>query len=66
MARGEFLSLKEVGVLLGLSEATIRRRLRDGTLPAVKIGGVWRVRRADLDRLLTPRAKPPRRGPRPK
>lgn len=48
---GEYLSLKEVGALLGLSDATIRRRLKDGTLPAAKIGGVWRVRRADLDRL---------------
>ncbi len=44
---GKDLSLKDVGVLLGLSEATLRRRLKDDILPAAKIGGVWRVRRAE-------------------
>lgn len=49
--------------LLTLSEATsagyagystLRRYISDGRLPASKIGGRVRVRRADLDALLTP------------
>lgn len=39
---------REVGVaeacrLLGLSEDAVRKRLKRGTLPARKVGGVWRI-----------------------
>lgn len=35
----EYLKLKDFVDLSGLSESTIRRRVRDGTLAAVQIGG---------------------------
>ncbi|WP_370326362.1 helix-turn-helix transcriptional regulator [Euzebya sp.] len=33
----------------GLSESTLRRRVRDGSLPAVRLGGAVRFDPADLD-----------------
>jgi excisionase family DNA binding protein len=36
---------------LGVTELTIRRRIRDGKLPAVQIGGSWRLRGPGFDRL---------------
>ena len=35
----QYLKLKEFVELSGLSESTVRRRARDGTLPVVQIGG---------------------------
>ena len=33
------LTLKEVGLILGLSERSVRRIVRAGDLPAIRIGG---------------------------
>lgn len=38
------LSTVEAGRLLGLSADSVRRRIADGRIPAVRIGGLWRVR----------------------
>jgi excisionase family DNA binding protein len=35
----EFLAPKKFGQLAGLSQATVRRRIKDGTLPFVQLGG---------------------------
>ena len=35
----EYLSVAEFGTLTGLSEATIRRRIKDGSLPVYQPGG---------------------------
>jgi excisionase family DNA binding protein len=35
----QLLRLKEVAKLLGVSEITIRRRVREGTLPHIRING---------------------------
>ncbi len=56
-----YLSPDEVAELLGLSLRTVMRRIDDGTIPAVKVGRLWRVQRADLDRALA--AEPVRRRP---
>jgi excisionase family DNA binding protein len=34
-----FLSIAEVAVLLGVSAPTVRRKVADGDLPAVQLGG---------------------------
>ena len=34
-----FLTLKEFARLAGISESTVRRRVRDGSLPVVQLGG---------------------------
>ena len=45
-----FLTVKEAVQFSGLPESTIRRLLRSGKLPGIKLGG-WRIRRADLEEL---------------
>jgi excisionase family DNA binding protein len=44
----EYLSPEEVAELLSVTRRTVYNWLKSGRIPAMKIGGVWRVRRADL------------------
>lgn len=46
------LSVPEVASHLGVSQVTVWRLCRDGTLPALRIGKQWRVRREDLEEFL--------------
>ena len=43
------LSTEEVAEYLGVGQATVYRWCREGSLPAVKIGRRWRVRRSALE-----------------
>ena len=56
--RPELLTPAEVGELLRVTPQTVRRLCAAGDLPAVRIGGQWRIPIAELDaRLLkVPRA----------
>ena len=45
----KLLSTEEVAQYLGVGQATIYRWCRDGSVPAVKIGRRWRVRRSALE-----------------
>jgi len=45
----EILTLKEVAAYLKVAERTLYRLAQDGKLPAFKVGGSWRFRRADID-----------------
>jgi excisionase family DNA binding protein len=45
-----FLTTEQVLGYLKTTPRTIYRLIRDGELPAVRIGRQWRFRRADLDR----------------
>ena len=47
-----FLTTEEVLTYLKITPRTIYRLIRNGELPAVRIGRQWRFRRADLDRWL--------------
>jgi len=49
---GRFLTPQEVADLLRVSSASIRRLLRRGELPAVRVGRAWRVEESDLQRWL--------------
>jgi excisionase family DNA binding protein len=52
------MRVKEVARELGQHEATVYRKVHDGTLPAVRLGGgrsALRIRRSDLERFLTPK-----------
>ncbi len=40
---------EEAAAYLRVNPQTVYRLLRRGTLPGVKIGRQWRIRRADLD-----------------
>jgi excisionase family DNA binding protein len=45
-----FLTPRDVAKLLNLTDQTIRRMLRKGFIPAIKIGPrTWRVRRSELE-----------------
>ena len=45
----EVLTIKEVAALLKLAEKTVYAMAQAGEIPAFKIRGQWRIRRADLD-----------------
>ena len=45
----EFLSMQEVAAMLGVSVKTVSRMILAGKLPATRVGGVYRIRLADVD-----------------
>ena len=49
---GEHLKSYEVIALAQISRRTLERWVADGTLPAVKVGGTRRYKRADVEALL--------------
>jgi putative molybdopterin biosynthesis protein len=51
------LTPSEVAVELRISAPTVYRLIDRGELPAAKIGGQLRIERADLEALLTRRAR---------
>ena len=48
----ELLTVRQTMELLGVTRSTIYRWEQSGILMAVRIGGVVRFRRADLERLM--------------
>ena len=50
-----WLTITEAAFYLNTSEQTIRRRLKDGKLPAEKIDGMIRIRRSEIDRYMESR-----------
>jgi excisionase family DNA binding protein len=51
----ELLTLNETARLLRLDPRTVRRHIRCGELPAVKVSGVWRLDVVHLNERLRPR-----------
>jgi len=48
MTMHEFLSIPEAAQLLRIGERTTYKLVRTGRLPAIKVGGQWRVHRPTL------------------
>jgi len=48
----EVLTIKEVAALLKLAEKTVYAMANAGEIPAFKIRGQWRIKRAELDQWL--------------
>ena len=48
------LRLQQSAARLNVSVWTVRRRIADGSLPAVRVGTQIRIRESDIDRLLRP------------
>jgi|SRR5581483_6604784 len=46
-----FLTIPESADYSGLPQSHLRRLMADGTLKAMRTGGGWRIRRADLEKL---------------
>jgi excisionase family DNA binding protein len=57
MSQEEILTTEQAAKYLKVSERTIRMMLTQGRLPGAKIGRAWRVRRADLDAVLSGKSK---------
>ncbi len=51
----EFMTTDEVLGYLRINARTVYRLIRQGELPAVRIGRQWRIRRTDLDAWLSGR-----------
>jgi len=47
----EILTLKEVAQYLKLAEKTAYRLVAEGKLPGFKVGGSWRFRKDDVEKL---------------
>lgn len=54
--KSPWISINQAAFELGLNPKTIRRRIADGTLRAVRVVGTnaIRIRRSDLDALMRP------------
>ncbi len=48
----QYLRAREIADLLGESIRTIRRRIKDGTFPSIKVGGARLVAKDDLLRVM--------------
>ena len=48
----EILTLDEVAAFLKAGKRTVYRLAQKGEIPAFKLGGTWRFRRSELDRLI--------------
>jgi len=46
------LTVKEVAALLRVSKMSVHRFIAKGSLPAVRVGGQFRIEPADVDRYL--------------
>ena len=50
-----YITVPDAAVIIGCTQATIRRRIEDGTLPAYRLGPrSIRIKREDLGLLLQP------------
>lgn len=49
MQGDEVMNVREVAEFLHVHEMTIYKLVKDGTLPAFKVGGQWRFKRELLD-----------------
>jgi excisionase family DNA binding protein len=54
MNENEIMTIRDVSLCLKLSERTIRDMIARGELPAAKLAKSWRIRKADVEKLLTP------------
>lgn len=54
VAEDDILTAEEAARLLRVSTKTLLRHAREGVIPGVKVGRMWRFRRDDLIALLSP------------
>jgi len=52
MVDDQLLTLPEIAQTLGMNPSTVRLWVREGRLPAEKVGRKWMVLRADLEQML--------------
>ncbi|MDO8915996.1 MAG: helix-turn-helix domain-containing protein [Coriobacteriia bacterium] len=49
----ELLTIKQVADVLQVHERTVRRHIKDGSIPAHKFFGTWRIPKAAITRGIT-------------
>jgi excisionase family DNA binding protein len=47
-------TVEEVAKMLKVSDQTVRALIRQGNLPALRIGRVWRIKKEDLRAYMNP------------
>ena len=47
--KNEFITAYDAMYILGVSKSTLYKALKNGDIPAIRIGRQWRIRRADLE-----------------
>jgi excisionase family DNA binding protein len=58
-----YMTSEQAAKALQIHYNTLRKWLKDGTLPGVKLGTRWRVSVAAIDKLMEQRAKEPEEKP---
>lgn len=53
------LDIHDAATYVGVSEATIRRRIHDGRLPAFKVANRYEIETGDLDEVFSPKPVTP-------
>ena len=48
----ELYTIQQITSLLQVSDETVYRHIRSGKLTAIRVGGLWRVRKEALDKFL--------------
>ena len=61
----EILTIEEVAAYLKAGRRTVYRLAANGQIPAFKLGGVWRFRRAELERWIAARIGTQEEKPKP-
>lgn len=61
----EILTIEEVAAYLKVGRRTVYRLAANGQIPAFKLGGVWRFRRAELERWIAARIGTQEERPKP-
>jgi len=57
MSEHDLLTVDEVADYLRIKSTTVRDLIKRGELPAARVGRVYRIRRADVEKLLSTEAK---------
>lgn len=47
----EIMGIKDVSTYLNIKEQTVYRLVQQGKIPAIKIGGQWKVKAEHIDRM---------------
>lgn len=48
----QYFSVNEVAEKFGVNPKTVFRHVREGKIPAFKIGGQWRIAKSQLDKYI--------------
>jgi len=48
---GEILNIKQVANFLEIKEQTVYKLVQQGKIPAIKLGGQWKIKKSHLDKM---------------